>query len=128
MKQTILYYDGLCVLCNKSMRFIINRDRKNQFKIGFLDELKNQDKQDSVVLVHKGIKYNYHAVIKSLILIGGIYKLAALLFIFPKSLRDFVYKMIARNRYKWFGRHNTCPTLPEEWKERLIDHKQGKEI
>ena len=124
MKQTILYYDGLCVLCNKSMRFIINRDRKNQFKIGFLDELKNQDKQDSVVLVHKGIKYNYsNAVIKSLMLIGGIYKLAALLLIFPKSLRDFVYKIIAKNRYKWFGRHNTCPTLPQEWKERLIDHK-----
>lgn len=129
MEQTILYYDGLCVLCNKSMRFIINRDRKNQFKIGFLDELKNQDKHDSVVLVHKGVKYHYStAVIKSLIIIGGVYKLAALLFIFPKSLRDFVYKMIARNRYKWFGRHNTCPTLPEEWKERLVDHKQGKEI
>jgi len=111
------------------MRFIINRDRKNQFKIGFLDAFKNQDKQDSVILVHKGNKYHYStAVIKSLVLIGGIYKLAALLFIFPKSLRDFVYKMIARNRYKWFGRHNTCPTLPEEWKERLIDHKQGKEI
>ena len=124
MKQTILYYDGLCVLCNKSMRFIIDRDRKNQFKIGFVNELKNQDKQDSVVLVHIGIKYNYsNAVIKSLILIGGIYKLAALLFIFPKILRDFVYKIIAKNRYKWFGRHNTCPTLPQEWKERLIDHK-----
>ena len=60
MEQTILYYDGLCVLCNKSVRFIISRDRKNQFKIGFLDELKNQDKQDSVVLVHNGIKYNYY--------------------------------------------------------------------
>ncbi len=129
MEQTILYYDGVCVLCNKSIRFIINRDRKNQFKIGLLDAFKNEDKQDSVVLVHKGIKYNYsNAVIKSLILIGGIYKLAALLFIFPKSLRDIVYKMFASNRYKWFGRHNTCPTLPKEWKERLINHKQGKYI
>ena len=40
MEQTILYYDGLCVLCNKSIRFIINRDRKNQFKIGLIDEFK----------------------------------------------------------------------------------------
>tara|TARA_Y100000991_G_scaffold190203_1_gene156481 strand:+ start:378 stop:782 length:405 start_codon:yes stop_codon:yes gene_type:complete len=129
MEQTILYYDGLCVLCNKSMRFIINRDRKNQFKIGLLDAFESDNKLDSVVLVHKGIKYNYsNAVIKSLILIGGIYKLAALLFIFPKSLRDLVYKTIAKNRYKWFGKHNICPTLPEEWKERLIDHKQGTEI
>ena len=129
MEQTILYYDGVCVLCNKSIRFIINRDRKNQFKIGLLDGFKNEDKQDSVVLVHKGIKYNYsNAVIKSLILIGGIYKLAALLFIFPKSLRDFVYKIIAKNRYIWFGKHNTCPTLPEEWKERLINNEQAKDI
>ena len=129
MEQTILYYDGLCVLCNKSIRFIINRDRKNQFKIGLLDSFKSEDKQDSVVLVHKGIKYNYSdAIIKSLILIGGIHKLAALLFIFPKSLRDFVYKIIAKNRYKWFGKLNTCPTLPKKWKERLIEHKQRKEI
>ena len=129
MKQTILYYDGLCILCNKSIRFIINRDRKNQFKIGFLNSLKKQDKYDSVVLVHKGIKYQYStAVIKSLILLGGIYKLAALLFIFPKSLRDFVYKIIAKNRYKWFGKHNICPTLPKEWNARLIHNEQGKEI
>ena len=129
MAQTILYYDGVCVLCNKSIRFIINRDRKNQFKIGFLNSLIKQDKHHSVMLVHKGIKYEYStAVIKSLILLGGIYKLAALLFIFPKSLRDFVYKIIAKNRYKWFGKHNICPTLPEEWKARLIHNEQGKEI
>ena len=127
MAQTILYYDGFCVLCNKSIRFIINRDRKNQFKIGFLNSLKKQEKQDSVVLVHKGIKYQYSsAVIKSLILLGGIYKLTALLYIFPKSLRDFVYKIIAKNRYKWFGKHNTCATLPEEWRARLIHNEQGK--
>ena len=129
MEQTILYYDGLCVLCNKSIRFIINRDRKNQFKIGLINSFESDDTQDSVVLLHKGIKYNYsNAIIKSLILLGGIYKLAVLLFIFPKKLRDFVYKIIAKNRYKWFGKHNTCPTLPDKWKERLIEHKQGKEI
>ena len=84
MEQTILYYDGLCVLCNKSISFIINRDRKNQFNIGLLDTFKSHDEQDSVILVHKGNKYHYSsAVIKSLVLLGGIYKLAALLFIFP---------------------------------------------
>ena len=128
MSQTILYFDGICILCNKSIKFIIDRDRKNQFKIGFLNSLKSQE-YDSIVLVHKGIKHHYsNAVIKSLIIIGGIYKLAIILFIFPKSLRDFVYKIISKNRYKWFGKNNSCPTLPEEWKERLIDHKQEKEI
>lgn len=127
MKQTILYYDGKCVLCNKSIRFIIDRDRKNQFKIGLIDEYKNVRKEDSIILVHNGIKYNYsNAVIKSLILIGGIYKFAILLFIFPKSLRDFAYKIIAKNRYRWFGKQNTCPIFPEEWKKRLIDNTNEK--
>ena len=129
MEQAILYYDGQCVLCNKSIRFIIDRDRKNQFKIGLLDEYKNVRKQDTIVLVYKGIKYDYsNAVIKSLVLIGGIYKLAFLLFIFPKTLRDFVYKIIAKNRYKWFGKHDTCPMFPEEMKKRLINNKKEKNL
>ena len=86
MEQTILYYDGLCVLCNKSIRFIINRDRKNQFKIGLINSFKSDDKQDSVILVHKGIKYNYStAVIKSLILIGGFINLLPCYLFFQKA-------------------------------------------
>ena len=121
MEESILYYDGFCVLCNNSMKFIIDRDKKKQFKIGFLHSLKKENQKDSIILVHKGIKYQYSsAVIKSLMLLGGIYKLAGILLIFPKSLRDFVYKMIARNRYKWFGKFDSCPPLPPEWKERLV--------
>ena len=128
MEESILYYDGFCMLCNNSMKFIINRDKKKQFKIGLLHSLKKENQKDTIILVHKGIKYHYsNAVIKSIILLGGIYKIAGILLIFPKSLRDFVYKIIARNRYKWFGKHNTCPSLPEEWKERLIHNdKENK--
>ena len=122
MDRPILYYDGVCILCNKSIRFIINRDKKKYFKIGFLQSIK-QNNYDSIILILKGKEYTHStAIIKSLILLGRGYQFAALLFIFPKSLRDFVYKFIAKNRYKWFGKYDTCPVLPEEWKERIIDN------
>jgi len=130
MEQAILYFDGLCVLCNKSIRIIINRDKKKRFKIGFLQSHKINNEYDSVILFYKGQKYNHStAIIKSLILLGGIYRCASVLFIFPKKLRDFVYKVIAKNRYKWFGKFESCPTLTIEWKKRMINkdeltHKQ----
>jgi len=123
MNKPIIYFDGVCILCNKSMRFIINRDKNKHFKIGFLQSIKHNNNYDSIVLLNNGIEYtNSTAIIKSLILLGGIYRCAALLFIFPKKLRDLVYKFIAKNRYKWFGKYDSCPVLPKEWKERMIDN------
>ena len=121
MEKPILYFDGICVLCNKSIQFIINRDKKQRFNIGFLQSYKQNKDYDSVILIHKGVKYTYStAIIKSLILLGGFYQCAALLFIFPKKLRDLGYKFIAKRRYKWFGKYDSCPTLPKEWEERMI--------
>ena len=124
MNHSILYYDGLCVFCNKSMHFIISRDKKRHFKIAQQQLQPDATKYDSIVLVSKGVEYTHStAVIKSIFLLGGFYKSAVLLFIFPKFLRDAVYKFIAKNRYKWFGKYNSCPTLPEDWKDRIIVEK-----
>jgi len=123
MDKPILYFDGICVLCNKSIRFIINRDKNKHFKIGFLQSAKQNNNYDSIILLHNGTEYTHStAIIKSLILLGGIYRCAVLLFIFPKKLRDLAYKFIAKNRYKWFGKYDSCPVLPKEWKERMIDN------
>ncbi len=122
MCKPILYYDGMCVLCNKSIRFIVNRDPKKRFKIAQQQSVKHNTNYGSIVLFFDGKKYMHStAVIKSLILLGGIYRISAILFIFPKTLRDFTYNLVAKNRYKWFGKHKTCPTLPESWKDRFVD-------
>jgi predicted DCC family thiol-disulfide oxidoreductase YuxK len=103
------------------MKFLINRDNKKIFKISFIQSIEKEPEFDSIILSIDGKKYLYStAIIKSLILLGGIYKLAWLLFIIPKALRDFFYKLIAKHRYKWFGKHKACPTIPNDWKERLI--------
>lgn len=122
MSKPILYYDGMCVLCNRSIRFIINRDPQKKFKILQQQSIKHKTKYESVVLIINGEKYTHStAVIKSLIHLGGIYKTFIILFIIPKTVRDFMYSIVAKNRYKWFGKYDSCPTPPTSWKERFID-------
>lgn len=121
MKNATLYFDGNCVLCNNCMKFLIRRDKQRIFKIGLIHSLEKELEFDSIILSINSKEYTHStAIIKSLILLGGFYKLAWLLFIIPKVFRDFFYKIIAKHRYKWFGKHKTCPTIPEDWKDRLI--------
>jgi predicted DCC family thiol-disulfide oxidoreductase YuxK len=106
-------------MCNHSIKFVIKRDKKYIFKIGYTKSLESKN-QDSIVLIYNGLTYKYSsAVIKCLILLGGFYKMAYILYIIPKWLRDPVYKFIANNRYKWFGKHYKCPIPPKEWKDRM---------
>jgi predicted DCC family thiol-disulfide oxidoreductase YuxK len=119
MLDTIIYFDGECIMCNHSIKFVIKRDKKYIFKIGYTKSLESKN-QDSIVLFYNGLTYKYSsAVIKCLILLGGFYKMAYIFYIIPKWLRDPVYKFIANNRYKWFGKHYECPIPPKEWKDRM---------
>ena len=119
MENATIYFDGECVMCNFSINFLIQRDKKEIFKIGYTKSLEPTN-QDSIVLVYQELTYKYSsAVIKSLILLGGFYKIAYILYVFPKLFRDLVYIFVARNRYRWFGKHNSCPSPPKEWIRRM---------
>jgi predicted DCC family thiol-disulfide oxidoreductase YuxK len=119
MENATIYFDGECIMCNYSIKYLIQRDKKEIFKIGYTKSLEPKN-QDSIFLVYKGLTYKYSsAVIKSLILLGGFYKIAYLLYVFPKLFRDLVYIFVARNRYRWFGKHNSCPSPPKEWIKRM---------
>ena len=121
MNHSVIYFDGICILCNHSIRFLIKRDHQKRFKIGLIQNKMSGENIDSISLVHNGKTY-YHstAIIKSLILLGGVYTSAGLFFLIPKQIRDALYKLIARNRYKWFGKHKSCPLIPKEWIDRMI--------
>jgi len=107
------------------MRFLINRDKSHVFKIGFLNEKENQKSMDSIVLVYKKRTYTKSsAVLKSMYLLGGLYKLSIALFLIPRLIRDYIYTQIARNRYKWFGKQEQCLNLPKEWQSRIIKQKK----
>ena len=131
-KQLILF-DGVCNLCNSSVLRIINHDKKNNFVFASLQsetgkQIANHfaidtSKVDSIILVYSDTEY----YIKSTagLKIGkhfkGLWKLFQVFWIVPTPIRDVVYNFIAKNRYKWFGKKESCMIPTPELKAKFID-------
>ncbi|MFP7176847.1 thiol-disulfide oxidoreductase DCC family protein, partial [Priestia filamentosa] len=79
---------------------------------------------DSIILVDKGTTYiESAAVLKILHKLTGPIKVLLVLWIIPKPIRDWGYRMLARNRYKWFGKNKVCMVLTPDIKDRFIKDK-----
>lgn len=122
-EENIVFFDGLCNLCNKSVDWVIRRDKRNVLKFAPLQGetskklLHATDGQEfnSIVYYHKGVIYQRStAFIKLMVHVGGGWKLMYLLMVFPGFIRDFVYNIIAKNRYKWWGKKESCRLPTEE--------------
>lgn len=123
--KKIILFDGICNLCNGFVQYVIKNDKKDVFRFVALQsalgkEILNQIgidnlKSDSVVFYNpKGFYLiKSDAAMEILKNLGGFFKLLMLLKIFPKFFRDIIYDFIARNRYKWLGKKESCmiPTL-----------------
>ncbi len=132
--KKIILFDGVCNLCNTMVNFVIERDTKDAFRfvalqsetgIAILKKIGLFDKNiDSIVLYEPGVAYFYKAnaaleIAKSL---GGIYSvLGYVLNIFPDSILNFGYDIIAKNRYKWFGKQDACMIPTAELKSKFLD-------
>jgi predicted DCC family thiol-disulfide oxidoreductase YuxK len=127
----ILLFDGVCNLCNRIVQFTIKRDPKAKFRFASLQSESGQallkkvglptDDFDSFVFI-KGNKYFLKSsaglhVLKEL---GGVWKLFYVFIIFPKPLRDFIYNIIAKTRYKIFGKRDICMVPPAGLKQRFL--------
>ena len=122
--QKIILFDGICNFCNFWVNFIIDRDKKDNFKFAALQSDKGQkllqtfeiDKNvfDSFVFIDGEKVYTKSAaafkICKSL---KGIWKYFYFLIFIPKPIRDFIYTIVAKNRYKFFGKRDAC-RLPTE--------------
>ncbi len=117
--KSIILYDGVCNLCNKFVQFIIKHDRHKQFLFVSLQsdaaaklllQLNNKNTTlNSIVLIDGDfICKKSTAVLLIFKKIGGIWGLFYYLKIIPKGIRDYIYDLVARHRYKWFGKRNTC--------------------
>src|SRR5659263_99811 len=117
--ENILLFDGYCNLCSRLVNFIIKRDKKAKFFFVSLQSASGQsllkkfglptDDFDSVVYIRSD-KYflKSSAILHILKEIGGIWKLFFIFIIIPNFIRDLIYKIIAKTRYKIFGRHDSC--------------------
>jgi predicted DCC family thiol-disulfide oxidoreductase YuxK len=127
----VIFFDGVCGLCNGFVDFILKIDKKGQFKFSPLQSeyaQKNLPKEytedlKSVVYLKNGkLLSQTEAVIEILKDNGGVWKLAAVGKILPEFIRDGAYNMVAQNRYKMFGKKETCRLPnPEERARFVID-------
>ncbi len=123
--KPIVFFDGLCSLCNGFVDFLFRYDVSRKFQVASLQGETAEkmlpahyiEKMDSIILWEDGQIYlRSNAVLKILISLGGAWKLLGILKIIPSPISDVVYKIIAKNRYAWFGKKNSCrlPTASEK--------------
>ena len=128
----IILFDGVCNLCNRAVQFIIKRDKKEQFLFASLQGktgnalLKKFDIPGNVfnsfILVEGDKVYTRStAALRIAKKLNGGWKLLYGLMIIPRFIRNAVYNVISKNRYKWFGKRNECMVPTPELKERFLD-------
>jgi len=129
--QPIILFDGVCNLCNSAVDFVVKRDKKSVIKFAALQSdagerlLKEfslpRDNFNSFVFVEGGISYTRSsAALKLCKYLTGLWPLMYGFIIVPKFIRDFIYKWVAKNRYKWFGKREQCMIPTQGLKNRFL--------
>lgn len=115
----IIFFDGDCALCNASMRFIIRRDKHKQLqyeplqsesaKVHLLKFASDSDISNTILFIDEGVLYSKSdAALRISKYLSAPSKYLYLLRFIPRVIRDFIYIFIAKNRYKWFGKTQSC--------------------
>ncbi|MEK6153746.1 thiol-disulfide oxidoreductase DCC family protein [Flavobacteriaceae bacterium 3-367] len=130
--KKLILFDGVCNLCNGAVQFIIKRDRKDTFRYAALQsplgeqfiEARKIDttKVDSIILVAPGVAYytKAAAALKIGQAFGGGWKLLAILEWIPPIISNAIYDIIAKNRYRWFGKKEACMIPTAELKAKFL--------
>jgi len=119
MANPVVLFDGVCNLCSGSVQLIIERDPEARFRFASLQSEAGQrlqaehgiDPQDlnSVLLIEDGRWFKESdAALRIAGRLRGAWRLLAAFRLVPRPLRDLVYRFIARNRYRWFGKTESC--------------------
>lgn len=124
-KDRIIVFDGLCVLCNSSVDLLIKLDKCRLFKYAslqgeYVKTLNLNDSIQSIVYLENGqVYYKSTAILKILRSLGGIWAYTTIFYIIPPTIRDFIYDIIAKYRYKIFGKLTTC-RMPKDGESALF--------
>lgn len=129
--KPILLFDGVCNLCNGFVQFTIKMDPEGIFQFASLQSEVGQQllakynlptkELKSVVLIHENKAHTYSdAPLEAARLLGGFWQLFYVFKILPLGLRNAIYNWIAKNRYRWFGKQESCWLPTPDLKERFI--------
>lgn len=118
--KKIILFDGVCNLCDASVQYIIRKDSKDQFRfVALQSDLGKQiivylglkpATLDSIVLYEPGVAYFYKsdAILEIASALGGFLSLLSVTKGIPVSIRNSIYDYVAKNRYKWYGKKQSC--------------------
>lgn len=128
----IIVFDGVCALCNGWVRFLLRHDRRQRYRYAAMQGERGRallsangldpDDPMSFLLIENGRAWtDTDAIARVLSGLGGVWRLAAALRWLPRALRDPLYRWVARNRYRWFGRYEQCLLPTPEQRARFLD-------
>ena len=131
--KSVILFDGVCNLCNGAVLFIIDRDPRQRFLfaplqsdfavelLATLDEELPVAGADSIVLIEGGRVYQRSdAAVRIAKQLRSPWPLLSVFTSVPRGLRDRVYDLVARNRYRWFGREGACRIPTPELRQRFL--------
>lgn len=130
--KKIILFDGVCNLCDSAVQFVIKYDKKDVFRFVALQSdlgqeiLKhigiNTKNIDSIILYEPGVAYYYKsaAALEISKNLGGFFHLGTIFRIVPTGICNQIYDYVAKNRYKWYGKKESCMIPTPELKSKFL--------
>lgn len=118
----VVLFDGVCSFCNKSVNLLLKLDKKKILRYSALQgeyakSLPLPKAIDSIVFVEdEKLYYKSNAVLKILMGLGGVWRVVVIFYLIPRVVRDGVYDLVAKYRYKIYGKLEQCRILSQEEK------------
>ena len=129
-QNPIILFDGVCNLCNGTVDFLLKRDCKKQFRFASIQsesakllirKFQISVETDSVILIKSNqVYFESDAAIEIAGMLPFPWKMAVIFRFIPKKMRDSIYRWIAKNRYRWFGKRDICRIPDPSEKESFI--------
>jgi predicted DCC family thiol-disulfide oxidoreductase YuxK len=127
----IILFDAECILCSSNAQFILKHDKTGHFRLASMQseigaELYRKNgidpKDPSTMIVIDGdrVRQNSDAILSIYEALGFPWKLAALFRIIPSFILDPTYRLVARNRYRLFGKRTSCWIAPARYRDRIL--------
>jgi predicted DCC family thiol-disulfide oxidoreductase YuxK len=132
MENAIVYFDGECNLCNGAIQFLIQYDQSEKLLFASLQskagkqllhsqELETEHFESMIFSKGQKIYFKSDAALAICGEIGGFFNILRFFYIVPRPIRDYIYTVIAKNRYKWFGKRDQCMVPTPELRKRFLE-------
>jgi predicted DCC family thiol-disulfide oxidoreductase YuxK len=128
----VIVFDGVCLLCSRWVRFVLRHDTAGSIRFAPMQSASGRvlferfgldpDDPSSLLYVVDGHGFtDSDAILRVLASFGGAWRLTAACRLIPHRLRDVLYRLLARNRYRWFGRMDQCLVPTQDQAARFLD-------